>query len=185
MSLLIGCMSFLALALVVPAAMRLTRPQNAIPMIVSIAFAVHVAGTLAGAAWLVDLDYWQDAAVYWFATVILIYAYGTCYRSLSVQMLLIIARTPSRTMDLRSLHDVYFKRFMRDRVDALVNGGRGELRGELLAATPAGRSDAARILAARRIFGLSESRLYYGKAANDAPEARPVGTDEPASDGSQ
>jgi hypothetical protein len=52
---------------------------------------------------------------------------------------------------------------MRDRVDALVNGGRGELRGTLLAVTPAGRSDAARLVAARRLFGLSEVRLYYGK----------------------
>ena len=67
-------------------------------------------------------------------------------------------------MDLRSLHDVYFRQFMRDRVDALVNGGRGELRGGLLAITPAGRSDAARLMAARRVFGLSEVRLYYGKS---------------------
>jgi hypothetical protein len=134
-------------------------------MIVAIAIAIHLAGTLAGTVWLGELDYWQDAAVYWFAMVILVYAYGTCYRSLSVQMLLIIARTPSRTMDLRSLHDVYFKRFMRDRVDALIDGGRGELRGGLLAVTAAGRSDAARLAAARRLFGLSEVRLYYGKTA--------------------
>ncbi len=180
MSFLIGCMSFLGLVLVTPLAIRLVRPQNAIPMILGIAIVIHLAGTWAGAAWLGELDYWQDAAVYWFATVILIYGYGTCYRSLSVQMLLLIARTPSHTMDLRSLHDVHFKRFMRDRVDALVKGGRGELRGDLLSATPAGRSDAARILAARRIFGLSESRLYYGKA-----ETTPHGTNEPASDGSQ
>jgi len=168
MSLLIGCMSFLALVLVIPLAIRLARPQNAIPMIIAVAMVIHLLGTLAGAAWLDELDYWQDAAVYWFATVILIYAYGTCYRSLSVQMLLIIARTPSRTMDLRTLHDVHFKRFMRDRVDALVDGGRGELRGGLLAITSAGRSDAARLMAARRLFGLSEVRLYYGKAADSA-----------------
>jgi hypothetical protein len=163
MSLLIGCISFLALALVIPLAIRLTRPQNAIPMVVAIAMVIHLLGTLAGAAWLGELDYWQSAAVYWFATVILIYAYGTCYRSLSVQMFLIIAGTPSRKMDLQSLHDVHFRQFMRDRVDALVNGGRGELRSGLLAVTPAGRSDAARLTAARRFFGLGEVRLYYGK----------------------
>jgi hypothetical protein len=163
MSLLIGCISFLALALVIPMAIRLTRPQNAIPMIIAIAMAIHLLATLAGAAWLGELDYWQSAAVYWFATVILIYAYGTCYRSLSVQMFLIIARTPSRKMDLQSLHDVHFRQFMQDRVEALVIGGRGELRGTLLAVTPAGRSDAARLVAARRLFGLSEVRLYYGK----------------------
>ena len=163
MSLLVGCMSFLALALVIPLAIRLIRPQNAIPTIIAFAIVIHFAGTLAGAAWLGELDYWQSAAVYWFATVILIYAYGTCYRSLSVQMFLIIASTPSRKMDLQSLHDVHFRQFMRDRVDALVNGGRGELRDGLLAITPAGRSDAARLTAARRFFGLGEVRLYYGK----------------------
>jgi hypothetical protein len=173
MSLLIGCMSFLALVLAIPLAIRSTRTQNAIVMILGIAVVIHLLGTLAAAAWLRELDYWQAAAVYWFATVILIYAYGTCYRSLSVQMLLIIARTPSRKMDLQSLHDVYFRRFMRDRVDALVNGGRGELREGLLAVTPAGRSDAARILAARRIFGLRESRLYYGKSAGDGSMTAP------------
>jgi hypothetical protein len=179
MSLLIGCLSFLTLVVAIPPAIRLARPQNAIPMILGLAVVIHLAGTLAGAAWLGELDYWQSAAVYWFATVILIYAYGTCYRSLSVQMLLIIARTPSRTMHLETLHDLHFKRFMRERVDALVNGGRGELRGGLLAATPAGRSDAARLKSARRIFGLSEVRLYYGKAAGDAPS----GADEPAQGG--
>jgi hypothetical protein len=166
MSLLIGCMSYLALVLAIPLAIRLVRPQNAIPTIIIIAIVVHLAGTLAGAAWLGELDYWQAAAVYWFATVILIYAYGTCYRSLSVQMFLIVARTPSRKMDLQSLHDVHFRQFMRDRVDALVNGGRGELRGGLLAITPAGRSDAARLIAARRLFGVTGVRLYYGKTAD-------------------
>jgi hypothetical protein len=78
-------------------------------------------------------------------------------------MFLIIAKTPSRKMDLQSLHDVHFRQFMRDRVDALVDGGRGELRGGLLAVTPAGRSDAARLVTARRLFGLTEVRLYYGK----------------------
>jgi hypothetical protein len=167
MSLLTGCMSYLALLLAVPLAIRVARPQNAIPMIITIAIVIHLAGTLAGAAWLGELDYWQAAAVYWFATVILIYAYGTCYRSLSVQMFLIVARTPSRKMDLQSLHDVHFRQFMRDRVDALVNGGRGELRDGLLAITPAGRSDAARLMSARRLFGLSEVRLYYGKTADN------------------
>ncbi len=163
MSLLIGCISFLALAGVIPLAVRLIRPRNAIPTIIAIAMVIHLLATMAGAAWLGELDYWQDAAVYWFATVILIYAYGTCYRSLSVQMFLIIARTPARKMDLQSLHDVHFMQFMRDRVDALVNGGRGEISGNLLAVTPVGRSDAARLVAARRLFGLSEVRLYYGK----------------------
>lgn len=164
MSLLTGCMSYLALVVAVPLAIRLIRPQNAIPMIFALAIVVHLAGTLAGAAWLGALDYWQAAAVYWFATVILIYAYGTCYRSLSVQMFLIIDRTPSRKMDLEPLHHVYFRQFMRDRVDAMVNGGRGELRNGLLAITPAGRSGAERLVAARRLFGLGEVRLYYGKS---------------------
>ena len=163
MSLLIGCMSYLALVLVIPPAIRLIRSQNAIPMILAIAIVIHLAGTLAGAAWLGELDYWQSAAVYWFATVILIYAYGTCYRSLSVQMFLIIAATPSRKMDLQSLHNVYFRQFMRDRVDALVTGGRAALRGGLLTITPAGRAGAARLIAARRLFGLGEVQLYYGK----------------------
>jgi len=167
MSLLIGCMSYLVLVLAIPLAIRLIRPQNAIPMIIAIAIVIHLAGTLAGAAWLGELDYLQAAALYWFATVILIYGYGTCYRSLSVQMLLIIARTPSRKMDLQSLHHVYFRQFMRDRVDALVNGGRAELRNGLLAITPAGRSDAARLTAARRLFGVTAVRLYYGKTAAD------------------
>ncbi len=166
MSLLTGCLSYLVLVLVIPLAIRLIRPQNAIPTIIAIAIGVHLAGTLAGVALLGELDYWQDAAVYWFATVILIYAYGTCYRSLSVQMFLIVAGSPSRKMDIRSLHEVYFRQFMRDRVEALVKGGRGELRGGLLAVTPGGRADAARLMAARRLFGLSEVRLYYGKAAD-------------------
>ena len=155
----------------IPLAIRLTRPQNAIVMIIAIAIVIHLAGTLAGAAWLGELDYWQDAAVYWFATVILIYAYGTCYRSLSVQMFLIIARTPSRTMDLRSLHDVHFRQFMRDRVDALVNGGRGELRGGLLAITPAGRSDAARLIGGTPPFRLERGPALLRQGGSDA--ARP------------
>ena len=171
MSFLVGCISFMALAVVVPAAIRTIQRRNAIVMIIAIAIVIHLAGTFAGAAWLGELDYWQSAALYWFATVILIYAYGTCYRSLSVQMFLVIAETSARSMDIRSLRELYFKRFMRQRVDALVSGGRAEFHGGLLGITRAGRSDAARLMAARRIFGLSESRLYYDRKSDDGPPA--------------
>ncbi|WP_426443035.1 glycosyltransferase [Bradyrhizobium genosp. P] len=51
-----------------------------------------------------------------------------------------------------------------DRIDALVEGGRAEFRNGRFAATPRGRSDAALILRARRVFALRESRLYFAKA---------------------
>ena len=45
----------------IPLAIRLIRPQNAIPTIIAIAMVIHLLGTLAGAAWLGELDYWQSA----------------------------------------------------------------------------------------------------------------------------
>jgi hypothetical protein len=142
---------------------RISQRRNAIGMIITVAMAIHVAGTIAGAVLLAELDYWQSAALYWFATVILIYAYGTCYRSLSVQMLLAVARNASRAMEIETLYEVHFRRFIQNRIDAMVEGGRAEYREGRFVITRAGRSDAALILRARRVFGLRESRLYFGK----------------------
>jgi hypothetical protein len=167
MSLLVGLISFAALVIVVPLVVRLSRQRNAIGTIIASAVTIHIAGTIAGAMLLAELDYWQAAALYWFATIVLLYAYGTCYRSLSIQMLVAIAGNASHAIEVRSLYSVHFRRFVQDRVDALVEGGRAEFRGDQLAITQAGRSDAALILRARRVFGLTESRLYFGKQGPD------------------
>jgi hypothetical protein len=163
MSLVVGLISFIVLAVVVPVVVRIGRRRNAIGMIIAAAMVIHVAGTVAGTFFLAELDYWQSASLYWFATVILVYAYGTCYRSLSVLMLLAVSRTASRAMELDWLYNVHFRGFVRDRIDALVEGGRAELREGRLVMTQAGRSDAALLLRARRVFALKESRLYFGK----------------------
>jgi hypothetical protein len=125
------------------------------------AMTIHVAGTIAGAFFLTELDYWQSASLYWFATVILIYGYGTCYRSLSVLMLLAVSRNASRTIEVDTLYNVHFRGFIRDRIDALLEGGRAEFREGGFVITQAGRSSAELLLRARRVFGLKESRLYF------------------------
>ena len=163
MSLLVGLISFIVLAVVVPVVVRIGRRRNAIGTIIATAMVIHVAGTVAGGFFLAELDYWQSASLYWFATVILVYAYGTCYRSLSVLMLLAVSRTAARAMELDSLYNVHFRGFVRDRIDALVEGGRAEFREGRFVMTQAGRSDAALLLRARRVFALKESRLYFGK----------------------
>jgi hypothetical protein len=167
MSLMVGLISLLALVVVVPVLVRVSQRRNAIGMIVACAIGIHIAGIIAGAILLVELDYWQAAALYWFGMIILLYAYGTCYRSLSIQMLVAIAGNASHEIEVDSLYNSYFRRFVRDRIDALVEGGRAEFRGNQLGITQAGRSDAALILRARRIFGLKESRLYFGKTDPD------------------
>jgi hypothetical protein len=169
MSLLVGLISFVALAVVVPAVVRIGQRRNAIGIIIAAAMVIHVAGTIAGAFFLAELDYWQYASLYWFATVILIYAYGTCYRSLSVLMLLAVSRTASRAMEVDKLYNVHFRGFVRDRIDALLEGGRAEFRDGRFVITQAGRSDAARLLRVRRVFGLKESRLYFGKTNPTEP----------------
>jgi hypothetical protein len=145
-------------------------------MIIAFAIAIHVAGTIAGVAVLGELNYWQSAAPYWFATIILLYAYGTCYRSLSAQMLVAISRTGSRGIEVESLYDIYFRRVIQDRLDALIEGSRAEFRDGRLVVTRAGRSDAALLLWGRRVFGLKQSRLYFGKAAPDGLWAKDIAT---------
>jgi hypothetical protein len=164
MSFLVGLISLVVLAAAVPVVVRVSQRRNAIGIIVGMALIIHVASVIAGACLLAELDYWQCASLYWFATVIMIYAYGTCYRSLSVQMLLVISRTGSRAIGVEPLYDAHFKGFIRDRIDALVEGGRAEFRDGRFVITPKGRSGAQLILRARRGFALSESRLYFAKA---------------------
>ena len=163
MSLLVGLISFVVLVIAVPVVVRVSQQRNAMGMIIASAMAIHIAGIIAGAILLAELDYWQAAALYWFTTIILLYAYGTCYRSLSIQMLVAIAGNASHAIEAQSLYNLHFRRFVRDRIDALVEGGRAEFRGDQLAITQAGRSDAVLILWARRVFGLKESRLYFGR----------------------
>jgi hypothetical protein len=170
MSLLVGLINFVVLAVVVPVVVRISPRRNAIGLIMAAAMAIHVAGTIAGAFLLAELDYWQSVSLYWFATVILIYAYGTCYRSLSVLMLLAVSRTTSQEMEVDELYNVHFRGFMRDRIQALLEGGRAEFREGGFVLTPAGRSGAALLLRARRVLGLKESRLYFKKT--DPTEAK-------------
>ena len=169
MSLLVGLISFVVLAVIVPVVVRISPRRNAIGIIMAAAMAIHVAGTMAGAFFLTELDYWQSAALYWFATVILIYAYGTCYRSLSVLMLLAVSRSASRAIEIDKLYNVHFMGFMRDRIDALLEGGRAEFREGGFVITQAGRSSASLLLRARRVFGLKQSRLYFGKTNPTEP----------------
>jgi len=169
MSLLVGLISFVVLAAIVPVVVRICPRRNAIGIIMAAAMAIHVAGTMAGAFFLTELDYWQSAALYWFATVILIYAYGTCYRSLSVLMLLAVSRNASRAIEIDKLYNVHFMGFMRDRIDALIEGGRAEFREGGFVITQAGRSSASLLLRARRVFGLKQSRLYFGKTNPTEP----------------
>ena len=169
MSLLVGLISFVVLAAIVPVVVRISPRRNAIGIILAAAMAIHVAGTMAGAFFLTELDYWQSAALYWFATVILIYAYGTCYRSLSVLMLLAVSRNASRAIEVDKLYNVHFMGFMRDRIDALIEGGRAEFREGGFVITQAGRSSASLLLRARRVFGLKQSRLYFGKTNPTEP----------------
>ena len=169
MSLLVGLISFLVLAAVVPVVVRISPSRNAIGIIMAVAMTIHVACTIAGAFFLIELDYWQSASLYWFATVILIYGYGTCYRSLSVLMLLAVSRNASRTIEVDKLYNVHFKGFIRDRIDALIEGGRAEFRDGGFVITPAGRSGAALLLRARRVFDLEESRLYFEKTNPGEP----------------
>jgi hypothetical protein len=169
MSHLVGLISFVILAAVVPVVVRISPRRNAIGIIMAAAMTLHVAGTIAGAYFLTELDYWQNASMYWFATVILIYAYGTCYRSLSVLMLLAVSRTASREMEVEKLYNVHFRGFIRDRIDALIEGGRAEFREGGFVITPAGRSGAALLLRARRVFALKESRLYFEKTDPTKP----------------
>lgn len=169
MSLLVGLISFVVLVVVVPVVVRISPRRNAIGIIMAAAMTIHVAATIAGAFFLAELDYWQSASLYWFATVILIYGYGTCYRSLSVLMLLAVSRSASRTIEVDRLYDVHFRGFMRDRIDALLEGGRAEFRESGFVITPAGRSGAALLLRARGVFGLKESRLYFEKTDSTEP----------------
>jgi hypothetical protein len=169
MSLLAGLISFVVLAIVVPLVVRVSPRRNAIGIMMAAAMAIHVASTIAGAFFLTELDYWQSASLYWFATVILIYAYGTCYRSLSVLMLLAVSRSASRTIEVDKLYNVHFRGFMRDRIDALLEGGRAEYLEGGFAITQTGRSGAALLLRARRVFGLKESRLYFEKTNSTEP----------------
>jgi len=118
MSLLVGLISFFVLAVIVPVVVRISPRRNSIGIIMVAAMIIHVAGTMAGAYFLAELDYWQCAALYWFCTVILIYAYGTCYRSLSVLMLLAVSRNASRAIEIDKLFNVHFTGFMRDRSKA-------------------------------------------------------------------
>jgi len=162
MSFLAGLISFAVLAAAVPILVRALPRRNAIGTIVAAALAVHVIGTITFSYFLGELDYWQSASLYWFAAICLIYAYGTCYRSLSIQMLAAIAR--SRTaIETQQLYDAHFKTFVQDRIDALVEGGRARFQAGHLVITPQGRSDAGLILFARRVFGLTGNRLYFGR----------------------
>lgn len=157
-ALLAGLLSFMAFALLHMALLRLGDALRRISAIFALAMGVHVAGTVATALLLQRPNYWPGAGVYWFLLMFWVYAYGTAYKSLSVRMLVRVARhAPVAAASL--LGDTGEADFAA-RMDSLREMGLAQEAGGLWRLTPEGAKSAARLKAVQRALHVSGSSLY-------------------------
>lgn len=158
---LAGILLFVALAPVMQVIARKGRSPIAPVIVLAIAAVVsHVASVLLGVMTVRQFQYWNAASIFSFGAMLYVFAFGAVYKSVSLEILLDLARRPGRTATLAEIVDRKVPEIFRGRTEILVSGGQVERAGSCFVVTVAGRAIAGRIAQMRRAFGVGDSGLY-------------------------
>jgi len=156
--LLLGLAGFGCFALLHMLLLRRGDALNRVANIFLLGMGVHVLATVAGALLPGPHNYWAAAGVYWFLLMFWVYAYGTAAKSLTVRMLVRVAReapaaestltTPGGADDFGA------------RMQSLQGMGYAEETEGIWALTAKGRAVAGRLRAVQGALKMSGSSLY-------------------------
>jgi hypothetical protein len=154
----VGLAAFAAFAALHMLLLRRGDALNRVANIFLLGMGVHVLATVAGALLPGPHSYWAAAGVYWFLLMFWVYAYGTAAKSLTVRMLVRVAReapvaesaltAPGGADDFGA------------RMQSLRDRGYAEETGAIWGLTAEGRAVAARLRAVQGALRMSGSSLY-------------------------
>jgi hypothetical protein len=120
----------------------------------------HVVSVTIGAISMQQFQYWNAASVFGFGTMLYVFAFGAVYKSVSLEILLDLARRPGGAAELADIVDRKVPEIFRGRTEILVSSGQVESTGSTFAVTAAGRAIAGRIARIRRAFAIGDTGLY-------------------------
>ncbi|WP_244548985.1 hypothetical protein [Bradyrhizobium canariense] len=134
-----------------------------IPPVIVLAIAAiisHLASVALGVMTVQQFRYWDAASIFSFGAMSYIFAFGAVYKSVSLEILLDLAKRPNREVLLSDIVEHQVPNLFRGRTDILVEAGFAECVGSSFVATAAGRKLAARIARLRRAFAIGDTGLY-------------------------
>jgi Ca2+/Na+ antiporter len=159
-----GLMGVVLLVIIAPAMQTIARrAASSVPPVIILATAAvisHGASVLLGVAAMPQLQYWNAASVFSFGAMLYVFAFGAVYKSVSLEILLDLARRPQRRTPLADIVERQVPDIFRRRTDILVEVGQVERVGSTFAITASGRKLADRIAHIRRAFAIGDTGLY-------------------------
>ncbi|MBE9116872.1 hypothetical protein IQ249_13275 [Lusitaniella coriacea LEGE 07157] len=160
LSFLIGAATFFLYALTVLILLRL--PLSLPPIIVhfSLALVIHIITVLTCFIVFETLPYWHGAALYWFCFNLYLFAYSAVYKSISLNILLSLARRPSQSATIEEISAIYVQPSFQERIEILQNAGYVLSKNSTFELTQKGKHLARRIAVVQRLFGIEQSGLY-------------------------
>jgi hypothetical protein len=163
MSFACGIFGVVLFAMIAPASQRLAqiRASRISPVLILAIAAVvaHLISVLTGIVLTPAFHYWYAASIFAFGAMAYIFAFGSVYKSISLQILLGLTRHPGG-VPLSAIVDGQIPEIFRERAGILVEGGLVVRDGASFAATEPGQKLAGRIAKVRRLFAIGETGLY-------------------------
>jgi hypothetical protein len=169
-----GLAGILLFAMLAPVMQTVARRMNApiapVAILAIAAVVSHVASVLLGVMTVRQFQYWNAASIFGFGAMLYVFAFGAVYKSVSLEILLDLARRPGRTATLLEIVDRKAPEIFLGRTDILIGDGLVERAGSCFVVTGTGRATAGRIAQMRRAFAIGETGLYDFAAAANAPQ---------------
>jgi hypothetical protein len=174
MSFACGLAGILLLAVLAPfmqaVARRAISPIAPVAILAIAAVVSHVASVLLGVMTVRQFQYWNAASIFGFGAMLYVFAFGAVYKSVSLEILLDLARRPGRAATLADIVDRKVPEIFRGRTDILISDGLVECARSGFVVTGAGRAIAGRIAQIRRAFAVGDSGLYDFAKPDSEPQ---------------
>jgi len=154
-----GAITVLAYGFILPLTLRIAHGFAPLIVFLTSALIVHVIGTVIMVVYIPGCTYWHGAALFWFCFMAYLYVFNTLYKSISMDLLYKLGKSPGRRLQHEKICKIVENQFIT-RATLLTDGNYVALIGNVYSATDSGRNLASRIRKAQRIFGIKVSGLY-------------------------
>lgn len=159
-ALLIGAGCFCAHLVLTLVLLRLPGRTSPVARHAASALVTHVLGVALAAAWLGPFPYWPVAAVSGFGAVCWLFAFSAVYKSVSLRILIQLARKHDHSLPLAAITEDYVWPEFTARCDVLISMGCATPAETGYEITAKGKQTARRIEAIQQACGIQESGMY-------------------------
>ncbi|TQF29567.1 hypothetical protein [Bradyrhizobium sp. UNPA324] len=164
MSFVVGLLAVAVFVLMAPALQHLARARSwslgPVTLLAIAAVVSHGLGVTLGIRVVPQFQYWDAASIFGFCVMAYVFAFGSVYKSVSLDILLGLVDRPERRAPLPDIVERQVPDLFQGRIRGLIDGGLVRPAGSHFEATAAGRTMAGRVGWLRRVFGIGDTSLY-------------------------